>query len=117
MTTWLDKLVKVLALGLDTRIEPEQQAAFIIATDLAARHHLSLGRACLLIERSMPDTFRYLEAKRAAAGLPSFVTEDDADMPAEPWDANLDHYPGNRRALEAMLSCTIRPYSQRRRAW
>lgn len=116
MTTWLDKLVKVLALGLDTRIEPEQRAAMEVAADLAAKHQLSLGRAYLRIERNMPDTFKYLEAKRAAAGLASFIADGDAEKRPDSWDAELDHYPGNRQALEAMLCCTVRPLSRRSRA-
>lgn len=116
MTAWLDKLVKILALGLDTRIEPEQRAAMVVAADLAARHQLSLGRAYLRIERTMPDTFKYLEAKRAAAGVASFVADADAERQPDLWDAELAHYPGNRRAFEAMLSCTVRPVGRRGRA-
>ena len=114
MTPWLDKLVKILALGLDTRIEPEQRAAMSVATELAAKHRLSLGTAYRRIERSMPGSYEFLEAKRTAAGLASFVGESDPEPPPQAWDADLAHYPGNRRAMEAMLSCTVRPLSRRR---
>ena len=112
MATWLDKLVKVLALGFDTRVEPERRSAMVVAAELAAKHRLSLGSAYLRIERSMPDGFNYLETKRAAAGMADLAAEADIEVSAEP----LDHYPGNRRALEAMLSCTVRPLSRRTRS-
>ena len=114
MTAWLDKLVKILALGFDTRIEPEQKAALVVAADLAAKHNLTLGRAYSRIERSRPDVFKYLEAKRAAAGITGLRAEDDASAVAQPWDASLERYDGNRTALEAMLSCTVRPMARRR---
>ena len=115
MTKWLDKLAKVLALALDTRVEPEQRAALAVATDLAAKHELSLGRAYLRIERNMPSIFRYLESKREAAGLAGFVADEDIEPPqAAIWDADVAHYPGNRAALEAMMSCTVRPLRARR---
>ena len=114
MTTWLEKLVKILALGFDTSIEAEQRSAFAVATDLAAKYRLSLARAYLRVERSMPESFEYLETKRTAAGVAVFVAEADAEA-AAPWDASLEDYPGNRRALEAMLSCTVRPLPRRSR--
>ena len=113
MAKWLDKLAKILALALDTRVEPEQRAALAVATDLAAKHELSLGRAYLRIERSMPGTFGYLESKREAAGVAGFVADDDLEPQAATWDADIAPYPGNRAALEAMLSCTVRPLRAR----
>ena len=86
----------------------------VVAAELAAKHQHTLGQAYLRIERSMPETFRYLEIKRVAAGLDSVVAAGDVEMRAEPWEAPL-RYSGNIHALEAMLSCTVRPLSRRSR--
>jgi len=115
MTDWLQTMVKILALALDTEIEPERTSAIARATALAEKNESTLGGSYRRIQHLLPDEFRYLEGKRQAASLASFSdgTEDMGQLDA--MDAASIDYTGNVAAMQAMRSCTVRPYARRQR--